>query len=240
MKQLFQRPEGTVDIYYDFEFSDEGSNGIHVISMGAVLEGDNGRKTFYGINAAFFNEHFLKMLAEHRSWIQEGKPADSKLDHSFMFEHVFKFIKARIGADAISTLDLCLKQPFETTVRYLNIVSSQESKSNLETVGPLSDLKQGLIHLVNEVSGGSHATVRLFGYYSAYDHVCLCQLFGRMLDLPKEWNWYTYDLMTLINGYNIDPKLILAKGDHNQLTDALATRQSWSNLYKYVSNHMEQ
>ena len=239
MKQLLQRPEGTVDVYYDFEFSDEGTKGTHVISMGAVLEGDRGHKTFYGIDTGFFHERFLKMLGEHRTWLQEGKPVDSKLDHSFMFEHVFKFVKARIGADAIGMLDLCLKQPFETTVRYLNVVSSQDSKADLETVGPLSDLRQGLIHLVREVSDVDHAPVRLFGYYSAYDHVCLCQLFGRMLDLPKEWNWYTYDLMTLIDGYGIDPKSVLARGDHNPLTDAWATRQSWSNLHKYLSSHTE-
>ena len=34
----------------------------------------------------------------------------------------------------------------------------------------------------------------LWGWYSAYDHVILCQLFGRMIDLPKGWPMYTKDL----------------------------------------------
>jgi hypothetical protein len=232
MKNLFTRPNGTVDIYYDFEFSDEGSFGTHVISVGALVEGDQGVKSFYGIDTDFFHERFIKMLAEHRSWIQEGKPANSKLDHSFMFEHVFKFIKGRIGTDAIGTLDLCLKQPLATTVAYLNIVSTQDSKASLEVVGPKPDLLRGLQHLVAEISGNAKARVRLFGYYSSFDHVCLCQLFGRMVDLPKEWNWYTYDLMTIADGFGIDLRHsgVLVNGDHNPLTDATATRRSWANL----------
>lgn len=37
--------------------------------------------------------------------------------------------------------------------------------------------------------------VELWGYYSAYDHVVLCQLFGAMSDLPAGIPMYTNDLM---------------------------------------------
>lgn len=33
-----------------------------------------------------------------------------------------------------------------------------------------------------------------YGYYSAYDHVALCWLFGKMIDLPKGFPMYTIDL----------------------------------------------
>ena len=33
-----------------------------------------------------------------------------------------------------------------------------------------------------------------YGYYSAYDHVVLCWLFGKMIDLPKGFPMYTKDL----------------------------------------------
>ena len=36
--------------------------------------------------------------------------------------------------------------------------------------------------------------VNLIGYYSGYDHVVLCWLFGRMIDLPKGMPFYTTDL----------------------------------------------
>lgn len=35
---------------------------------------------------------------------------------------------------------------------------------------------------------------RFIGYYADYDHVLLCQLFGRMADLPKGYPMYTFDL----------------------------------------------
>lgn len=34
----------------------------------------------------------------------------------------------------------------------------------------------------------------LYGYYSAYDHVTLCWLFGKMIDLPQGMPMYTIDL----------------------------------------------
>jgi hypothetical protein len=37
----------------------------------------------------------------------------------------------------------------------------------------------------------------LWGYFAAYDHVCLSQLFGRMIDLPSPMPMFTNDLMTI-------------------------------------------
>lgn len=37
----------------------------------------------------------------------------------------------------------------------------------------------------------------LWGYFAAYDHVCLSQLFGRMIDLPAPMPMYTNELMNL-------------------------------------------
>jgi hypothetical protein len=35
---------------------------------------------------------------------------------------------------------------------------------------------------------------KFYGYYSAYDHVALCWLFGKMIDLPSGFPMYTIDL----------------------------------------------
>lgn len=37
-------------------------------------------------------------------------------------------------------------------------------------------------------------SLQFYGYYSAYDHVVLCWLFGKMIDLPDEFPYYTIDL----------------------------------------------
>lgn len=39
-----------------------------------------------------------------------------------------------------------------------------------------------------------YPNIDLYGYYSAYDHVALCWLFGKMIDLPKGFPMYTIDL----------------------------------------------
>lgn len=38
-----------------------------------------------------------------------------------------------------------------------------------------------------------------YGYYSAYDHVALCWLFGKMKDLPKGFPMYTRDLKQMLD-----------------------------------------
>lgn len=43
----------------------------------------------------------------------------------------------------------------------------------------------------------------LYGYYSAYDHVALCWLFGKMIDLPKGFPMYTKDLKQDLDHYAI-------------------------------------
>jgi hypothetical protein len=62
--------------------------------------------------------------------------------------------------------------------------------------------------------------VELWGWYSAYDHVCLAQLFGRMIDLPSGIPMWTNDLKQehLRLG---EPQLPeQASGVHNALADA--------------------
>lgn len=39
---------------------------------------------------------------------------------------------------------------------------------------------------------------KLYGYYVAYDHVVLAQLFGRMVDMPNGMPWWSADLKQMI------------------------------------------
>lgn len=41
--------------------------------------------------------------------------------------------------------------------------------------------------------------INLYGYYSAYDHVALCWLFGKMIDLPKGFPKFTIDLKQMLD-----------------------------------------
>lgn len=62
--------------------------------------------------------------------------------------------------------------------------------------------------------------LELWADYGAYDHVVLCRLFGRMIDLPSGIPMFTNDLQQEIRRHG-NPKLPeQAAGVHNALEDA--------------------
>ena len=69
-----------------------------------------------------------------------------------------------------------------------------------------------------------------WGYYSAYDHVALCQLFGTMMDLPKGWPMYTRDIKQWCD-YLGNPALPeQGKDEHHALADARWNKVAWEFL----------
>ncbi len=66
--------------------------------------------------------------------------------------------------------------------------------------------------------------VELWGWYSAYDHVALCQLWGRMIDLPEGVPMFTNDLKQEAARLG-DPEMPKQEaGEHNALADAWHNR----------------
>jgi len=60
-----------------------------------------------------------------------------------------------------------------------------------------------------------------WAYYADYDWVVLCQLYGRMIDLPKGWPMYCRDLKQLIDDRgNPEIKKQNESEEHNALNDA--------------------
>lgn len=71
----------------------------------------------------------------------------------------------------------------------------------------------------------------LWGYYSAYDHVALCQLYGPMIDLPKGFPMYTRDLKQWCDAIGNPALPQQGKGEHNALADARWNMQ----VYEFLS-----
>lgn len=77
-----------------------------------------------------------------------------------------------------------------------------------------------------------------WGYYGAYDHVCLAWIFGRMIDLPRNFPMFTKDIRQLI-----DDRLFYASPNelhipregtiHDALEDARHQRKLFYHVYKY-------
>jgi hypothetical protein len=92
---------------------------------------------------------------------------------------------------------------------------------HLKLTGPIlerSEIAAKIVEFVGEKP-------EFWAYYADYDWVALCQLFGRMLDLPDGWPMYCRDLKQLADERNVRlPKQV---GDeHNALADALWVRDS--------------
>lgn len=69
-----------------------------------------------------------------------------------------------------------------------------------------------------------------WAYYADYDWVVFCWLFGRMIDLPKNFPMYCKDLKQEIDRLGIIDIPIKQIDEHNSLADAL-----WVNkVYNYI------
>jgi hypothetical protein len=70
----------------------------------------------------------------------------------------------------------------------------------------------------------------LWGYYSAYDHVAFCQIFGTMMDLPKGYPMYTRDIKQWCDALGNPRMPEQGKGEHNALADARWNKLAWEFL----------
>lgn len=69
-----------------------------------------------------------------------------------------------------------------------------------------------------------------WAYYGDYDWVAVCQLFGRMIDLPEHWPMFCMDLKQLCVSVG-DPRLPKqATAEHHALADARWTRDAYEFL----------
>lgn len=73
---------------------------------------------------------------------------------------------------------------------------------------------------VTEFLLGGGTPPELWAWYGAYDHVALCQLWGRMIDLPEGIPMYTRDLKQECDRLGNPPMPEQADGEHNALADA--------------------
>lgn len=85
---------------------------------------------------------------------------------------------------------------------------------------------------------GSEFNNELWGYYSAYDHVVLAQLFGRMVDMPEGVPWFTQDIrqikqMLKEEGWEYEfPKQ--TSTEHHALEDAKWTKYAYTDIMRFA------
>lgn len=79
----------------------------------------------------------------------------------------------------------------------------------------------------------------LWAYYAAYDHVALCQLFGRMIDLPKGIPWYTNDLKQFSESLGSPKHPPQSSTEHHALEDARWNRDLYAFLTRLQRRALE-
>ena len=90
-----------------------------------------------------------------------------------------------------------------------------------EHVKTRSQIRDDIINFV----GDSHP--EFWAWYADYDHVALCQLFGKMIDLPPNFPMFTLDLRQHWE-YRGRPALPRQSGgEHNALADAQHNMLMW-------------
>ena len=84
------------------------------------------------------------------------------------------------------------------------------------------------------------SNIEFYGYYSDYDWVVFCWLFGRMIDLPQNFPMFCIDLKQIMEHCKLDNEWKIKncpepKGEHNALIDALWNRDLYN---KIVINYL--
>jgi hypothetical protein len=84
---------------------------------------------------------------------------------------------------------------------------------------PRAQIAQELI----EVTKLGTTVPKFWGYYADYDWVVLCQLYGKMIDLPPGWPMYCRDLKQRMDDFNVDRQDLPGQApdtEHTAIEDA--------------------
>ncbi len=145
---------------------------------------DNVLKTiWYDLEFIDFKEN-TNAIYDYRNWQEdfENFKIAFLANHQFTYRRLRKLIKLygktnkQIGEDLVRFIHR------DTILKYDDRISFAEEiiKSVYDQKLPVKDIE-------------------FYGYYSAYDHVGLCWLYGKMLNLPPGFPMYTKDLKQMLD-----------------------------------------
>lgn len=82
--------------------------------------------------------------------------------------------------------------------------------------------------------------IQFYGYYADYDWVVFCWLFGKMIDLPKGFPMFAFDIQQQIEEYKIDKNQLLKEvpqvNCHNALQDAIWNKSAYNWIQNKINN----
>lgn len=78
--------------------------------------------------------------------------------------------------------------------------------------------------------------VELWGWFVAYDHLCLSQIWGKMNDVPAPIPQFSNDIRSLVSWYGIKKYPSQTSGHHNALADARHNKVVFDYIMKEIGN----
>lgn len=117
----------------------------------------------------------------------------------------------RYAAETLTAEDLCEQDPWLVKNVKPHLRGGDRIKAK-ETIA-------------NEILAFAGENPEFWAYYADYDWVVLCQIYGRMIDLPEGWPMFCRDVRQLVDGR---PDVVLPenKGAHDAMADALWCREA--------------
>lgn len=120
----------------------------------------------------------------------------------------------------------------ENVVPHLNMVKAGDKQKGGGRTP--TEIRADLLAFV----GAGAYTPQFWAFYADYDWVALCQLFGRMLDLPDGWPMFCWDLKQWAVQLG-DPRLpAQTSTEHHALADAMWNKEVWEFLRDIDGNFM--
>lgn len=112
--------------------------------------------------------------------------------------------------NVMSSIDHEVTPVFEGSTEYTLVITDT-------AVMTRNEIRDGILEFTADV------WPELWSWYGSYDHVALCQLFGRMIDLPNRFPMFTHDIKQEQKRLNIPNDSLPGRvvgTKHNALEDA--------------------
>jgi hypothetical protein len=221
---------------------------IDIISIGIISE-DN--REYYSISKDFNLKEAWNRYDIKQEWysIDENTQSTRNVKVYWIRENVLKPIFEELSVRFWGLTNIFgNKHEFEYSK--LEFLINTYGKHNEEIANEIKNFVNPSKEEVNNISFSEYqekySKKELYGYYSSYDHVALCWLFGKMIDLPKGFPMHTIDLKQILDekqiwnektGYykTLDqikslPNYPTQENEHNSLEDARWNKK----LYEFL------
>lgn len=181
-------------------------------------------------------------LSSHRLFYRKKREEIVRLYHDWEFletgNSVYPISVGMIREDGTSLYRVFRDAPWDAIRNHDWLTANVVPKLCRDDYNYMSSqaIKDDVREFLSRAHFDGKGKLELWGWYSAYDHVCLGQLFGRMVDLPDWCPMWTNDIRQEVHRLGNpsmpdfrEPEELV----HNALDDAVAELRMHEWLIKY-------